>query len=156
MTFENMTALIEASIKGLGFDPQQAKGKAEGQWSIVIKDATVWIDLFNFKDKPEKYYLQVMSPLCRVPDRKNAEFMQDLLEINFNMYGAWMCKKNDWYYVFTLNDAVDLTQLEVDQKIDRVAYYSTDYFNKLSFKFKDCWDVKNTPPNDGAPNSSSV
>jgi hypothetical protein len=139
MTLPQVSQLIEASLAGLKMDPAACRGEKPGQWGYSIKDAKVWIDVFDFKEKPGVYYLQVSSPLCAVPDTKLEAFFQDLLEINFSMYGSWMCKRGTWIYVLSLREVEGLDQKELDATLDRVAYYSTDYYGKLSFKYSGCW-----------------
>lgn len=149
MQLSEIEKLVETSISGLKIDiaasrvanPAQWAAK---QWSIKIKDASVWIDAFDFQNSPGKYYIQVMSPLCAVPDKRGDEFAVNLLEINRNLYGCAMCKKEDWYYVISLRQAEGLDQSEIDKIIDWVSFYSTDYYSKLSFKFEGCWLPK--PP----------
>ncbi|MFN8277138.1 MAG: YbjN domain-containing protein [Chitinophagales bacterium] len=145
MTFEETAALVEKSLEGLKLDLAKTRGEKAGQWSFTVKDATVWIDVFNFPTAPERFYFQVMSPLCAVPDKRADEFYQNLLEINHSMYGSWMCKKGEWLYVLSLREAAGLGQSEVDATIDRVAHYSSDYYAKLAFKYEGCWLPKNTP-----------
>lgn len=144
MNLQEVSELIEKSIAGLKIDVTASRGAKAGQWSIKIKDASVWIDVFDFQTTPGKYYVQVMSPLCAVPDKRAEEFAWNLLEINYNMYDCAMCKKENWFYVMSLRGAEGLDQSEIDIIIDRVAYYSTDYYNKLSFKYEGCWLPK--PP----------
>lgn len=144
MNIQETGILIENSLKGLKLDPVTCRGEKAGQWSFKSKDATIWIDVFSFPTNPDKFYFQVMSPLCKVPDTKSAEFFQDLLEINYQMYGSWMCKKEGWIYVLSLREAAGLNQSEVDAALDRVSFYSTDYYGKLSFKYQGCWIQK--PP----------
>lgn len=139
MQLKEITPLIENSIAGLKLDVATSRGAKEGQWSIKVKDASVWIDVFDFATTPGKFYLQVMSPLCAVPDKKKDEFSWDLLEINYKMYGSWMCKKENWIYVLSLREADGLDQSEIDATLDRVAFYSSDYYSKLSFKYEGCW-----------------
>lgn len=155
MQLREISQLIETSIEGLKVDVATSRGAKDGQWSIKVKDASVWIDAFDFPTNPGKYYIQVMSPLCAVPDKKADEFAWDLLEINYNMYGCAMCKKEGWFYVLSLREAAGLDQSEVDAIIDRVSFYSTDYYNKLSFKYQGCWLPKPQPPASGkAPGSA--
>lgn len=153
MTYNEIQELIEKSISGLGIDAATSRGSKQGQWTIKIKDAEIWIDAFDFSSKPGVYYIQVMSPLCAVPDKKTEEFAWDLLEINRNMYNCAMCKKDNWMYVISLREADGMEQAEIDLIIDRVAYYSTDFYNKLSFKYQGCWTPKteNTNTNSGKP-----
>jgi hypothetical protein len=142
MEFESTFELIEASIAEIGADPILCRGDKKGQWNITYKGATIWIDLFNFSTNPEKYYFQVMSPLVRMPDRNVEAFSLNLLEINHGFYGSWISKKNDWFYVMSLREADNLDKSEVDATIDRVAFYSADYYGKLTFKYEGSWDPK--------------
>ncbi|OFX42415.1 MAG: hypothetical protein A2046_13395 [Bacteroidetes bacterium GWA2_30_7] len=144
MNIQEAGVLIENSLKRLNLDPATCRGEKQGQWSFKSKDATIWIDVFSFPTNPEKYYLQIMSPLCTIPESKSDAFMQDLLEINYQMYGSWMCKKANWVYVLCLRESAGLDQSEIDATLDRVSFYSSDYFGKLSFKYQGCWTVK--PP----------
>jgi hypothetical protein len=144
MTLQEITPMIEGSLVGLKLDPAACRGQKPGQWSCKVKDATIWIDVFSMEVNQGKWYFQVMSPLCKVPNRKAAEFMQDMLEMNHNTYGSWMTKKGEWFYVMCLRETHNLDQSEIDATMDRVAFYSTDYYSKLSFKYQGCWDP--TPP----------
>lgn len=140
MNLQEISPLIENSLAGLKVDPAMCRGQKPGQWSYKLKDASVWIDVFSSDANQGKWYFQVMSPLCALPARKTAEFYQDLLEINYQMYGSWMCKKDGWIYVLTLRETANIDQSEIDASLDRVAFYSTDYYSKLSFKYQGCWD----------------
>jgi hypothetical protein len=156
MKLPEITQLVENSIAALKVDVAASRGAKEGQWSLKIKDSTVWIDVFNFPSNPDKYYFQVMSPLCAVTDKNKEAFFQDLLEINYALYGCSLCKKENWIYVLVLREAEGLDQSEVDASIDRVGIYSSDYYSKLSFKYKDAWlpkppagSAEGAPPNSG-------
>lgn len=152
MQLQELSQLIENSIAALKMDVAASRGQKAGQWSLKVKDSTVWIDAFNFQTNPDKYYFQVMSPLCAVTDKNKETFFQDLLEINYSLYGCSLCKKENWIYVLVLREAENLDQSEVDAAIDRVGFYSSDYYSKLSFKYKDSWLPK--PPVGGAPDGS--
>lgn len=142
MSYDATAFLIEQSIADLNVDPGLCRGEKIGQWSLTYKGSTVWIDLFNFPDKPEKYYFQVMSPLLRVPDRNQEAFFKNVLEVNHHLYGSWISIKNDWLYVMCLREADNLDKTEIDATLDRVAFYSADYHGKLAFKFEGSWDPK--------------
>lgn len=144
MLLEEVSVLVEASIAALGVEPGLCRGDKPGQWNLKYKGSTVWIDVFNFPANPDKYYFQVMSPLTVVPDRNQESYMQNLLEINHNLYGAWISKKEDWFYVMSLREADNLDASEIDATLDRVAFYSADYYGKLTFKFEGSWDPKPT------------
>jgi len=142
MDFNKTAELVENCIRSLGVDPAACRGQKPGQWSIIYKGATVWFDVFNFPDRPETWYFQVMSPLLIMPDKNIENFYQNLLEINHTLYGSWICKKNDWTYVMFLREAAGLDQSEVNATVNRVAFYSSDWQGKLKFKFEGSWTPK--------------
>ncbi len=146
MDFNQTSTLVETSLKGLNVDPVACRGQKPGQWAITYKGATVWIDVFNFQNNPDRWYFQVMSPLVEVPDKNKEGFFQNLLEINHTLFGAWITKKDAWTYVMMLREAADLDQNEVNATLDRVAFYSGDYQGKIKFKFEGSWLPKNTVP----------
>jgi hypothetical protein len=148
MTYDEIAALVEKSIEGLKVDPALCRGQKKGQWSLKLKDASVWIDVFNFETNPDRWYFQVMSPLLAVPDRNKEAFFQDLLEINYSLYGTSICKRDGWFYVLHLREAIGIDQGEIDRAVDRVGAYSTEYWAKLDFKYKGNWDPK-TDTNSG-------
>lgn len=149
MNLEEAASLIETSITGLNIDPVASRGEKPGQWNITHKGSTVWIDVFSFSTAPDRYYFQVMSPLTAVPDRNNEDYYKNLLEINHNLYGAWISKKDNWFYLMCLREADGLDQSEVDATIDRVAHYSADYYGKLSFKYEGSWNPKPSGGSEG-------
>jgi hypothetical protein len=142
MNIQEITPLIEASLAGLKLDPAQCRNEKPGQWSYRQQKADVWIDVFTFQDNPNKFYLQVMSPLCLVPDNRREEFLLDVLEINYKLVGCWIAKRNDWLYVINLRETLNIDQSEIDATLDRVSYYCNDYLAKLSFKYEGCWIPK--------------
>lgn len=143
MNITETGALIEKSISDLNVDPILCRGEKEGQWNLKYKGATVWIDVFNFPDKPEKYYIQIMSPVVECVHLNKEEFYRDILELNYKMYGTAMCKKDNWIYVLFLRETDNLEQTEIDAALDRVAFYSSDHYSKLSFKYEKSY-IKNT------------
>ncbi|MCC6251749.1 MAG: YbjN domain-containing protein [Bacteroidia bacterium] len=144
MTLESLSFLVEQSIVEIGKDPVLSRGDKPGQWTISYKGSTVWIDIFNFPDNPNRYYFQVMSPLLRVPDRNHEEIFRNILEINHNLYGSWISIKDNWMYVLNLRESDNLDQSEIVATLDRVAFYSNDYYGKLSFKYEGSWDKRPT------------
>ena len=148
MNLEETSLLIESSIQGLQVDPILCRTGKTGQWNLKIKDSTVWVDVFNFQTNPEKWYIQIMSPLVPAPDMNKEAFYTDLAEINYQLYNVSLCKKENWIYVMHLRETEGLGQTEIDRAIDRVAAYSTEYFGKLDFKYKNSWLPKpNANPN---------
>lgn len=145
MNLQEASLLVEASIQGLNIDPVASRKSNPGQWTITINGAPVYIDVFNFPTSPEKYYLQVSSPLLKVPEKNNEAFYLDLLEVNYDMYTCSMCKKGDWFYVMSLRPTIGLDLTELNWIIDKVAFYSNDYYSKLTFKYKGSWPPEPLP-----------
>ena len=150
MDLTQTSVLIENSIRDLKVDPVACRGQKPGQWSLLYKGATVWLDVFNFQNNPDRWYFQVMSPLVEVPDKNLESFYQNLLEINHNLYGSWISKKDQWVYVMSLREAAGLDQNEVNATMDRVAFYSSDYQGKIKFKFEGSWLPKDTRVSGGS------
>jgi hypothetical protein len=148
MDLNQTSALVEQSIKLLNVDPALCRGQMPGQWSIIYKGATVWIDVFQ-NTQNKSWYFQAMSPLLQVPDKNKETFFDSVLEINRILYGSWICKKEDWTYVMSLREAAGLDLNEVNATLDRVAFYCSDYQGKLKFKFEGSWLPKTTTPNGG-------
>lgn len=144
MDLTQTSTLVENSIRDLKVDPAACRGEKPGQWSLMYKGATVWIDVFNFQNNPDRWYFQVMSPLLEMPDKNVEGFLQNLLEINHSLFGSWICKKDNWTYVMFLREAAGLDQAEVNATLDRVAHYCADYQGKVKFKFEGSWLPKNT------------
>ncbi len=153
MSFNEIQKLVEASLMGLKLNPEECKGEKPGQWNLKINNSIVWIDVFNFENNPQIWYFQVMSPLLKYPDKNQQAFAEDILEINAKLYGCWICKKLDWTYFLSLREANGLDQSEVDATLDRLAFYSNDYYGKLGFKYEGSWSTNagNAP----GPNSDS-
>ncbi len=139
MNYNETKAIVEECLLGLGVKPGDAAGKLEGQWAITYKGSTVWIDVFNNQATPDKWYIQVMSPMTKVPIKQVQDIYRNLLEINGQLYGCWICKKGDWIYVTNLREADGLDRSELDATLDRVAFYCNDYHSKLLFKFEGCF-----------------
>jgi hypothetical protein len=149
MDFNQTSALVEEAIRGLNVDPALCRGQNQGQWSIIYKGSTVWIDVFNLQATPDRWYFQVMSPLLLVPDKNVDSFYQNLLEVNHTLFGSWICKKGDWTYVMFLREAAGLDLSEINATLDRVAFYCSDYKGKLTFKFEGSWLPKTSRPEGG-------
>lgn len=141
MTLEEVTPLIEHSIQELGVDPKSSRTEKPGHWSFKLEQTTIWVDVYNSESNSGKWYFQVMSPLCSIPGKRNSEFLNELLEFNFTMYGSWIAKKDAWCYVTSLRETANLDQSEIDATLDRVIHYCADYRNALRTKFDGSWEM---------------
>jgi len=152
MNLEETSALVNASPVALNLDPAKCKDEGNGKWTFTINGATVYIDVFNFNSNPAKYYFQVCSPLVKVPEKNHEALYLDMLELNYDTYSCSINKKGDWFYVMCLLPTTDLTQQQVNWMIEKVAFYSNDYYSKLSFKYKGSWPPE--PPAGGTSNGA--
>lgn len=140
MTLKELTPLVEHSLDGLGVDPVSARGEKPGHWSFELNDSTIWVDVYESAAHDGKWYFQVMSPLCSVPTKRTSEFLNELLEANFSMFGSWIAKKDGWAYVTALRETMNLDQSEIDATLDRVTHYSSDWRDKLKAEFAGAWE----------------
>ena len=147
MNLEEASLLVENSLQRLQLDPITARKEKPGMWSLTVKDSPLWIDLFNFPNRPEKYYIQISSSVVSLPEKNLEAFLIDVVELNAEMYHCAMCKKANWFYVLSLRDMDTLMETDMDFIIEKVAYYSADYYSKLSFKYKGSW-APIVPPSD--------
>lgn len=131
---------IEKSLEEIGIDPYKTRGKKDGQWDFRHKNSDIYLDILPKAGKTDEFTFQALSPLCKMVDTKIEEFAIDLLEINYLLYDCTICKVKDRIYVLHVCDADDLSKQDIDKIIDRVAFYSADYWSKLSFKYKGAWD----------------
>ncbi len=155
MNYNETKAVVEQCLLDLGVQPKDAAGKVEGQWAITYKGSTVWIDVFETQASPGKWYIQVMSPMMRNPIKQVQDVYRNLLEINGQLYGCWICKKGDWFYMTNLREAIGLDKSELDATLDRVAFYSSDYLSKLLFKYEGCFPTNADNDENGGSSSDN-
>lgn len=140
MNLSEASFLIEESIRGLKVDPVACRDVNPGKWSLRIKNATVWIDVFDFPaTNPGIFYVQVMSPLFAVPATNKEQIAHELLEVSFDMCNCGIVKKGEWYYVLSYRPAKGLNQEEIDYIIDKVGFYSDDFYSKITYKYQGSW-----------------
>jgi hypothetical protein len=140
MNLIELSSMIEDAIQKIGIDPQNARGDQSGKWGFTHNSASVWIDIFDFPStNPGMYYLQVLSPLFKVPDTNRMEIAEELLSNTYEMCYARCVKIGDWYYVGEYVPADGLIQFDVEYIIEKVAFYSEDYYGKMTYKYKGSW-----------------
>ncbi len=135
LSFEESCRMVEKSLEGLKVEPARCRGDRPGRWTIVISGAEVWIDIITSSQDAHTHYLQVMSPLFKLPEHNQQAIALDLLDFGYSMYGTSVCKRENWFFSLHLREVEGLDQGEVDKAIDRVAYYSNDIYSKFKFKY---------------------
>lgn len=126
--------MVENCITELGVDPAICRGEQAGQWSLKKGSASVWIDLWHI-EKEGRAYFQVLAPVMQVPPNNQQAFFQELLEINYTLYGVAFVKFNDWIYVKYIREADGLEQKEIGATMNRVGWYADEYDDKLKVKY---------------------
>jgi hypothetical protein len=129
---EKYYSLVDNVIRKLGVDPEICRGEKPGQWNLKKGSASIWVDVWKLEDK-DYGYIQIMGPVCEVPEEKKLEFYQELLEVNHTLYSCALTKFEKWIYVKSIRELEDLNESEIDAMFDRVGYYA-DYYDDF---FKD-------------------
>ncbi|MCU0345224.1 MAG: YbjN domain-containing protein [Ignavibacterium sp.] len=151
MYLSQTSELAKTRIRGLSVDPIACSGQKPGQWSLISKVATEWIDVFNFETNPGRWIFQVMSLLIATPDENQESIYQNLLKINRDLYGSSTCKKDEWIYVMSLHEADGLDQTEVNSALDKLAFSCSDYKDKLIIKYVASWLPIDSRPSGSSP-----
>lgn len=136
MTLNSYYAVVEEAIRQLGINPEEARGKEEGQWDLKKGDLSVWIDLFWSKQNNEAYF-QVMAPIMEIPPQVSVqnELFKDLLEINDRLYAVSFSIYNNWVWLKTLREAEGMDPNEAVRLILRVGNYGELYKQELLNKY---------------------
>lgn len=123
--------MVDECIRSLGIDPNESRGEKEGQWNLRKGTASVWVDVF-FDTHNNSGYIQVMGPVCKVPQNDTIPFYEELLQIGHNLFGVGFTKFNEWIYIKSLRETDDLQPREISAMLNRVGTYCDqydDYFN---------------------------
>ncbi|HEU4717146.1 MAG TPA: YbjN domain-containing protein [Bacteroidia bacterium] len=138
---QNYYSAVEEVIQSFGVDPATCRGQQIGQWNLKLGSASVWVDVWQSKDKDGNFidggYLQVMAPVVDVPPG-NAEFTRELLEINHRLYGVAFTIHGNSAYIKAIRELEGLDKSEISATLNRVGIYADDYDDQLKAKY---WPV---------------
>ncbi|MFL5762972.1 MAG: YbjN domain-containing protein [Bacteroidia bacterium] len=126
--------MVDKCIADLGVDPSLCRGEKPGQWSLKKGSAAVWIDIWYIEQENRSYF-QVLAPVMEVPPANQQAFFQELLEINYTLYGVAFVKFENWIYVKLIRECDGLEQKEAAATINRVGWYADEYDDKLKVKY---------------------
>lgn len=126
--------VVESAIGTLGIDPKLCRGENQGQWNLKKGSAPIWIDVI-YSETDKRAYFQVMAPITKVPADKKEQFFQELLEINYVLYGVSFTKYDDGIYIKVIREADGLDVSEALSAIERVGYYGDFYDDFLQNKY---------------------
>jgi hypothetical protein len=126
--------MVENCIRDNGVDPAECRGEKAGQWNLKRGSASVWIDVWHIEQENRAYF-QVLAPVMQIPATNQQELFQELLELNYNLYGVAFVKFNDWIYIKMIRECDGLEQKEAAAAITRVGWYADEYDDKLKVKY---------------------
>ena len=126
--------MVDKSISDLGVDPALCRGEKAGQWSLKKGSASVWIDIWHIEAENRGYF-QALAPVMEIPASNQQEFFQELLELNYTLYGVAFVKFQNWIYVKLIREVDGLEQKEAAATINRVGWYADEYDDKLKVKY---------------------
>lgn len=133
MNLEPYYQLVEECINDLGVKPENARGENQGQWNLTKGSAQVMIDILESKDGWG--YFQCLAPICKVPEKKQTEFLLEILETAHKLYGVGFTKFRDWIYVKTIRELNDISKKEVMAMLKRIGTYADDYDDYFKNKY---------------------
>jgi hypothetical protein len=130
----NYYQMVETIISKLGVDPAICRGENPGQWSLKKGSASVWVDVWKLQD--EDYgYIQIMAPICEFPVNGREIFMNEVLEINHNLYGVGFTKYKEWLYLKGIRELDGLDEAEATALFNRIGNYSDEYDDYFKNKY---------------------
>ncbi|MCU0451805.1 MAG: YbjN domain-containing protein [Bernardetiaceae bacterium] len=135
LNLEPYYKLVEEAIDSLGVSPDSCRTEKTGQWDMKKGSASIWIDVFLSKQNEEYGYLQIMSPIIRIPENRREEFFRELLEINYGLYGVSFNIYNDWVYLKVIRELENLDKEEAVAMLNRTGSYADDYDDYLKNKY---------------------
>jgi hypothetical protein len=127
--------LVEEGIRMANVKPEQCRSKTAGQWNLQRLKTDIWVDLW-YMEEEGKTYFQVMTPLVEVPTENTQEFLQELLDLNYQLVsGAFVTYKNGVYVKITL-DAETITPDLIFILLNRIGHYGKLFEEGLLERYK--------------------
>lgn len=131
---DRVRKMVADAIQALGGDPKAAN-IAPDTWLVAKRSATVMVRLVPQAEADRSPYLQVVSPLMKVP-AGNA-WKDRLLDMNYEMGGlCTICPTPAGeIHLFSARTIDGITPTEVAQEIAQVAHFSDLYDDRLLDEF---------------------
>lgn len=126
--YEQVLAIIEATLKTLGIDPNEAR-VSEGQYNISKDKSTeVLLDVWEENDR---VFFQAISPVSKLTDPTRSEVLLMLLEENHGLVeSSFAVAKEDIIIKETIECSAFFNQERAIATISRIAFYSETYRKK--------------------------
>ncbi len=126
--------LVDDCLRTLQVNLEKAK-KADGRWDFEHGSAHIWIDVFIAPQNKGYGYLQVMSPITKIPTQAREEFFKESLAINHQLYGAAFSIFDDTLYIKTIREVQNINLEEAMVIIQRICTYADEYDGYFAQKY---------------------
>ncbi|MCS6967806.1 MAG: YbjN domain-containing protein [Cytophagales bacterium] len=128
--------VVENAISELGVNPSSARTKKAGQWDLRKGSASVWINVLLSSERKDYGYLQIMSPLMRLPSAEvRATFFEELLRLNHQLYGVAFSVYEGWVYLRAIRELEGLSKQETLAMLKRIGTYADEYDDYFKRKY---------------------
>lgn len=136
LDLSNYYRIVESAIEALGVNPAETRTQKAGQWDLRKGSASVWINIFLSRERDDYGYLQIMSPLMKVPQGdKRSDFFEELLHLNHQLYSAAFSMHDGWLYLRTIRELEGLSMEEALAMLTRIGVYADEYDDYLKKKY---------------------
>src|SRR5690606_8054114 len=92
-TLKETYSVVDQALEIIGVQPEHARNADEGQWSLFKNEMEIFIDAWESGEEESwNYYfeekhvpiVQVLAPVCPLPNMHMEPFMAELLEVNLH------------------------------------------------------------------------
>ena len=127
--------IMEQCIAKLGIDPKVCRSDSKkGKWVLRKGSVQVTINIM-YIEREDRSYCHIISPIMRIPETKQKELFQELLEINDKLFGVSFSifQKHIWLRVIRECKGLDMD--EAFNMLTRVGNYADQYDDILKDKY---------------------
>jgi hypothetical protein len=129
--------MIESVIQELGLDPDRSRLESEEPgrlaWGLRRGSAAVFVFL---QGGPESNYLQVVSPVMKIPEQNILPLYRRLLELNASgLHAAAFGVKGEDVVLTIDRTTTDIDRSEVANMIHLIGRYADQYDDELVAEF---------------------
>ena len=126
--------MVQRCIHNLGVDPEQCRGSKPGSWTLNKGSIQVWVDVW-YIEREERSYLQIMSPVMKVPQLSREQLFRELLQINDRLFGVAFTVYKDTVWLKHVRETENLQESEILNTLHRVGNYADQYDDILKEKY---------------------
>lgn len=126
--------IVEQGFVMAGVKPEQCRSKTEGQWNLKRLHTDLWVDLWHMAEEGKTYF-QIMTPLVQIPEENKEQFLQELLDLNYQLVAAWFVTYKNGVYIKVTKDADTITPEEVFILLNRIGHYGSIFEEGLMKRF---------------------